>query len=37
MEHSADAGWYDLSGRKLYGKPTKKGLYIHNGRKFAIK
>ena len=37
MEHSADAGWYDLNGRKLSGKPTKKGLYIHNGRKFAIK
>ena len=37
IEHSADAGWYDLSGRKLSGKPTKKGLYIHNGRKIAIK
>ena len=24
--------WYDLSGRKLNGKPTKKGVYIHNGR-----
>ena len=29
--------WYDLSGRKLNGKPTKKGLYIHNGIKVAIK
>ena len=37
IEHSADAGWYDLSGRKLYGKPTKKGLYIHQGKKIAIK
>ena len=29
--------WYDLSGRKLNGKPTAKGLYIHNGIKVAIK
>jgi hypothetical protein len=29
--------WYDLSGRRLSGKPTKPGLYINNGRKFAIK
>lgn len=25
--------WYDLMGRKLPGKPTKKGLYIYQGRK----
>ena len=31
------AGWFDLSGRKLGGKPTKSGLYIHNGKKVAIK
>ena len=37
MEHSADAGWYDLSGRKLPAKPTQPGLYINNGHKFAIK
>lgn len=35
--NSAGAGWYDLSGRKLQGKPTKKGLYINNGRKVVIK
>ena len=29
--------WYDLSGRKLEGKPTQKGLYINNGRKVLIK
>ena len=28
--------WYDLSGRKLNGKPTRKGLYIHHGIKYAI-
>ena len=29
--------WYDLSGRKLEGKPTQKGIYINNGRKTLIK
>lgn len=24
--------WYDLQGRKLSGKPTRKGVYIRNGR-----
>ena len=24
--------WYDLSGRRLNGQPTTKGLYIVNGR-----
>ena len=33
---SADA-WYSLDGRKLQGKPTVKGMYIHNGRKEAVK
>ncbi|MBR6190319.1 MAG: hypothetical protein IKQ59_15440 [Prevotella sp.] len=28
--------WYSLDGRKLNGKPTKKGLYIHGGRKFVV-
>lgn len=30
-------GWYSMDGRKLDGKPTKKGLYINNGRKVVIK
>jgi hypothetical protein len=34
--NSNDA-WYDLSGRKLSGKPTTKGLYINNGKKVVIK
>ena len=29
--------WYSLDGRKLDAKPTKKGLYIHNGKKVVIK
>jgi hypothetical protein len=24
--------WFDLQGRKLNGKPTDKGKYLHNGR-----
>ena len=29
--------WYTLDGRKLFGKPATKGVYIHNGRKIVIK
>ena len=29
--------WYTLDGVKLDGKPTKKGLYIHGGRKVVVK
>lgn len=29
--------WYDLNGRRLSGKPTTKGLYIHNGRKEVVR
>jgi hypothetical protein len=29
--------WYDLSGRKLSGKPTQKGVYIYKGKKQIIK
>lgn len=29
--------WYDLQGRRVSGKPTKKGLYIYNGKKIVIK
>jgi len=28
--------WYDLQGRKLSGKPTVPGIYIHNGKKIII-
>ena len=34
---NSDSAWYDLSGRKLSGKPTTKGLYINNGKKVVIK
>jgi hypothetical protein len=29
--------YYDLNGRKLQGKPNKKGIYIKNGRKVVIR
>ena len=34
-EDSSD--WYTLDGRKLQSRPTQKGIYIHNGKKIAIK
>lgn len=30
-----DDAWYTLDGRKLQGKPTRKGMYIHSGKKVA--
>ena len=35
IDHSDD-GWYTLDGRKLNGKPSAKGIYIHNGRKVRL-
>ena len=32
LDESEDVQWYDLQGRKI-NKPTKKGLYIMNGKK----
>ena len=29
--------WYDISGRKLNGKPSQQGVYINNGKKVIIK
>ena len=29
--------WYDLSGRKLAGKPNTKGIFVTGGRKVTIK
>ena len=29
--------WYTLDGVRLSGKPTKKGLYINNGKKIVIR
>jgi transcriptional regulator of nitric oxide reductase len=36
-EQNAVDSWYDMNGRKLQGKPTRKGMYIHSGHKTIIK
>ena len=39
VERSAvsEAGaWYDLFGRRLPGKPTQKGMYIHDGKAVVV-
>ena len=35
MDNASDQ-WYTMSGQRI-DKPTKKGLYIHNGKKVIIK
>lgn len=30
-------GYYDISGRRLDNAPTRKGIYIHNGKKITVK
>ena len=32
-----DDSWYTVDGRKLNGMPTKKGIYVKNGRKVVVK
>ena len=32
-----ERAWFDLSGRKLAGKPTQKGIYVNSGKKVMIK
>ena len=35
---STDSGvYYSISGARINGKPTKKGFYIHNGKKVSVK
>ena len=36
-EEFATAQWYDLNGRKLQAAPTKKGVYILNGKKVIVR
>ena len=35
--YTNSGAWYDLSGRKFDGKPTRKGVYVQNGKKVVIK
>ena len=37
VREANDNSWYSIDGRKLDGKPTKKGVYINNGRRIVIK
>ena len=37
LTNLTNGDWYDLNGRKLNGMPTKKGLYVKNGRKVVVK
>ena len=30
-------GWYTINGVRLTGRPTEKGVYIHNGKKEVIR
>ena len=32
-----DESWFSLDGRKLVGKPAKKGVYVHNGKKEVVR
>jgi hypothetical protein len=32
-----DSAWYTISGVRLNGKPTQKGLYIHQGKKIMVR
>ena len=36
VQRSTSPVWYSLDGRKLKAKPTKKGMYIHEGLKVVV-
>lgn len=37
LEVFEESHWYTLDGRRLQGPPTRKGIYIVNGKKVVIK
>jgi|GEM_PF-1696310 hypothetical protein len=37
VENAETEVWFDLSGRRLQGKPSTPGLYIRNGKKALVK
>ena len=37
LTNITNGDWYTIDGRKLQGMPTKKGVYIMNGRKVVVK
>lgn len=36
MKDIPNYGWYTLDGIRLNGRPTKKGIYIYNGKKRVV-
>ncbi|MBQ3805329.1 MAG: hypothetical protein II844_05930, partial [Prevotella sp.] len=34
--HSSLSEWHTVDGIRLSGKPSKKGMYIHNGKKVVV-
>ncbi len=34
---NASDAWFDMQGHRLSAKPTRSGIYIHNGRKVMVK
>lgn len=37
VSNMQDGEWYDIQGRKLTERPTRKGVYIYNGQKQIVK
>jgi hypothetical protein len=37
VDNDAAGAYYDLSGRRIDGRPTEKGIYVRNGRKEVVK
>jgi hypothetical protein len=36
VSNMQDGQWYDMQGRKLTERPTRKGVYIYNGQKQIV-
>ncbi len=37
IDTAESQGWYNLQGMRLAGRPTLRGIYIHNGKRVTIK
>ena len=36
-DEAVDEAFYSLEGLRLQGKPSQKGIYLHNGKKVLVK
>lgn len=36
-EEAETSVWYNLDGTRIEGKPSRKGIYLNNGKKYVIK